>query len=137
LKSAQAQVRQPAPAPAQQTKAKKETQPQARTREPEVVIPKTTQPPPGIEAPDESQDSEEYLELHNTISGRSFNSKVAQVLTEVVDIVSENAFFNIAHVAKSGSIGKGTAINGCTDAEVVFFVQGFRTTSRTSGCQPC
>jgi len=120
LKSAQVQEQKP----------KKETQPRAPAREPEVVpppkaIPKVTQPPPGIEAPEESsQDSEEYLELHNTISGRSFNSKVAQVLTEVVDIVSENVFFNISHVVKGGSIGKGTAINGCTDAELVFFVKG-------------
>jgi len=120
LKSAQVQEQKP----------KKETQPRAPAREPEVVpppkaIPKVTKPPPGIEAPEESsQDSEEYLELHNTISGRSFNSKVAQVLTEVVDIVSENVFFNISHVVKGGSIGKGTAINGCTDAELVFFVKG-------------
>jgi len=120
LKSAQ--VQQPAQVQSQQT-PKKVTQPRP-VREPEVVAPKITQPPPGIEAPEEPQDSEEYLELHNTISGRSFNSKVAQMLTEVVDIVSENAWFNIAHVAKGGSIGKGTAINGCTDAEVVFFVQG-------------
>merc|ERR1719262_1496224 len=121
LKSAQ--VQQPAQV-LNQPKPKKETQPRVPVREPEVVTPKITQPPPGIEAPEEPQDSEEYLELHNTVSGRSFNSKVAQMLTEVVDIVSENAWFNIAHVAKGGSIGKGTAINGCTDAEVVFFVQG-------------
>jgi len=130
LKSAQ--VRQPAQVPVQQQKPKKETQPQAPVREPQVIAPpkkeaiatpKVTQPPPGIEA-DEQQDSEEYLELHNTISGRSFNSKVAQMLTEVVDIVSENAWFTIDHVVKGGSIGKGTAINGCTDAELVFFVKG-------------
>merc|ERR1719262_1649237 len=121
LKSAQ--VQQPAQV-LNQPKPKKETQPRVPVREPEVISPKTTQPPPGMEAPEEPQDSEEYLELHNTISGRSFNSKVAQLLTEVVDIVSENAWFNIAHVAKGGSIGKGTAINGCTDAEVVFFVTG-------------
>jgi hypothetical protein len=113
----------------QQQKPKKETQPRVPAREPEVIIPpkaspKVTQPPPGIEAPEEQGDSEEYLELHNTISGRSFNSKVVQILTEIVDIVSENAFFNIAHVVKGGSVGKGTAINGCTDAEVVFFVKG-------------
>merc|ERR1719387_2646974 len=119
LKSAQAQQSVQVP-----PKPKKETQLRVPVREPEVITPKATQPPPGIEAPEESQDSEEYLELHNTISGRSFNSKVAQILTEVVDIVSENAFFNIVHVAKGGSIGKGTAINGCTDAEIVFFVSG-------------
>jgi 2'-5'-oligoadenylate synthetase len=108
----------------QQQKPKKETQPPKPVREPEVVRPKVTLKPPGIETPEETSESEEYLELHNTISGRSFNSKVAQLLTEVVDIVSENAFFNISHVVKGGSVGKGTAINGCTDAEVVFFVKG-------------
>jgi 2'-5'-oligoadenylate synthetase len=111
----------------QQQKPKRETQPRVPAREPVAVParePEVTQPPPGIEAPEDSSESEEYLELHNTISGRSFNSKVAQMLTEVVDIVSENAFFNISHVVKAGSVGKGTAINGCTDAEVVFFVTG-------------
>jgi len=130
LKSAQVRqpvtVRPPAQVQVQQQKPKRETQPvHVPAREPEVIKPKVTQPPPGMEAPEpEPQESEEYLELHNTISGRSFNSKVAQMLTEVVDIVAENAFFNIEHVVKSGSIGKGTAINGCTDAEVVFFVKG-------------
>jgi len=131
LKSAQ--VRQQAPpgypvpqsTPVHQQKPKKETQPQVSVREPQVIVPpKVTQPPPGMESPEAPQESEEYLELHNTISGRSFNSKVAQMLTEVVDIVSENAFFQIENVVKSGSIGKGTAINGCTDAELVFFVKG-------------
>jgi len=124
LKSAQ--VRQTASVQVQQQKPKKETQSRVPVREPEVIAPKVIQPPPGIEVPqaEEPQESEEYLELHNTISGRSFNSKVAQILTEVVDIVSENAFFTIEHVAKAGSIGKGTAINGCNDAEIVFFVKG-------------
>jgi len=117
----------------QQQKPKKDTQPRMPAREPVVITPKAclraspvvSEPQP-VEppSPTETSESDEYLELHNTISGRSFNSKVAQILTEVVDIVTENAFFNISHVAKGGSIGKGTAINGCTDAEIVFFVQG-------------
>merc|ERR1719161_3170758 len=72
----------------------------------------------------EGSDSQEYLELHNKISGRSFNSKVAQTLNDIVDVVTEKSFLNIAQVVKGGSVGKGTAIAGMTDAEVVFFLKG-------------
>jgi len=72
----------------------------------------------------DSADSQEYLELHNTISGRSFNSKVAQTLNDIVDVVTEKSFLNISDVVKGGSVGKGTAITGTTDAEVVFFLKG-------------
>jgi len=72
----------------------------------------------------ESSDNEQYLDLHNKISGRSFNSKIAQILCDVVDVVTEKSFLNIAEVVKGGSVGKGTAISGTTDAEVVFFLKG-------------
>jgi hypothetical protein len=72
----------------------------------------------------DTSESQEYLELHNTISGRSFNSKVAQILNDIVDVVTEKSFLNIAQVVKGGSVGKGTAIAGMTDAEVVFFLKG-------------
>jgi len=141
LKSAQ--VRQPTQVPVQQHKPEKKTTPQVPVPQPQVVPPPKSAPPgislsapPGIEAPEAPQECEEYLELHNTISGRSFNSKVAQTLSEIVDVVSENAFFNILHVVKSGSTGKGTAINGCTDAELVFFVQGLPFQKQTKWLPP-
>lgn len=73
---------------------------------------------------EEASDSQQYLDLHNTISGRSFNSKIAQILNDIVEIVTEKSFLNIAEVVKSGSVGKGTAIAGTTDAEVVFCLKG-------------
>merc|ERR1719313_688682 len=79
---------------------------------------------PGTQPSADSSDSEQYLELHNKISGRSFNSKIAQILIEVVDVMLEKSFLNIAQVVKGGSVGKGTAISGTTDAEVVFFLKG-------------
>jgi len=79
---------------------------------------------PATQPSTESSDSEQYLELHNKISGRSFNSKIAQILSEVVDVVTEKSFLNIDQVVKGGSVGKGTAISGTTDAEVVFFLKG-------------
>merc|ERR1719463_355353 len=96
---------------------------QAKSSEPLLV-----QPPGLEEAPESTEGSEEYLELHNTISGRSFNSKIAQILNEVVDVVTEKSFLNISHVVKGGSVGKGTAINGVTDAELVFFCNGLPST---------
>jgi len=76
-------------------------------------------------------DGQEYLDLHNKISGRSFNSKVAQALNTIVDTVSEAMFLNIDHVVKGGSVGKGTAIAGVTDAQVVFFLNGMPNISQS------
>merc|ERR1719335_443295 len=118
LKTAvEVQQRQKATGPSRQP-----TEPRA----PAKVVEPTDGAEPATSAPTEgfSSDSEQYLELHNKISGRSFNSKIAQILTEVVDIVTEKSFLNIEQVVKAGSVGKGTAISGTTDAEVVFFLKG-------------
>jgi len=88
---------------------------------PQVAVTKIDAPAAAVA---ESADSQEYLDLHNTISGRSFNSKVAQTLNDIIELVTEKLFLNVSSVAKGGSVGKGTAINGITDAEVVFFLQG-------------
>lgn len=73
-------------------------------------------------------DSQQYVELHNKVCGRAFNSKITQALADVVEALSEAAFFDIDHVAKGGSVGKGTAISGVADAEVVFFLKGLPPT---------
>merc|ERR1719262_2070988 len=86
---------------------------------------------PAAKVSSEASDSQEYLELHNKISGRSFNSKVVQTLNDIVDIVTEKSFLNIDQVVKGGSIGKGTAISGTTDAEVVFFLKGLPPAQQT------
>jgi len=86
--------------------------------------------PPGLEempvdeASHDEVDCQQYLDLHDKICGRSFNSKIAQALNNLVETVSEVSFLNISHVVKGGSVGKGTAISGVTDAEVVFFLKG-------------
>jgi 2'-5'-oligoadenylate synthetase len=103
--------------------------PKAQNTSPEPLLVQ----PPGLEEMSQTpEDSEEYLELHNTISGRSFNSKIAQILNEVVDLVTEKSFFEISHVVKGGSVGKGTAINGVTDAELVFFCKGLPSAAQSS-----
>jgi len=68
-----------------------------------------------------------YQDLHTKISSRSFNSRVAQSLTNIKEIVLEKSFLNVADVVKGGSVGKGTAITDCQDAELVFFVKGLPT----------
>jgi hypothetical protein len=88
-------------------------------------------PPPGLEAEfvtdaveTEHVENQQYLDLHNRICGRSFNSKVAQTLTDIVDTVTRTTFLNFEKVIKGGSIAKGSAITGVSDAEIVFFVHG-------------
>jgi len=98
--------------------------PRQQREEAKVVPPRAPPSTDPSDGPAESAESQEYLDLHNTISGRSFNSKVAQTLNDIVDTVTEKSFLNISQVVKGGSVGKGTAISGTTDAEVVFFLKG-------------
>jgi hypothetical protein len=86
---------------------------QARSRPAALSQPKT-----------KVQDDTMYQELHTKISSRSFNSRVAQVLTTVAQTIEEKTFLNVAEVVKGGSVGKGTPIEDCNDAELVFFVKG-------------
>mmetsp|Transcript_57780 Transcript_57780/g.102558 ORF Transcript_57780/g.102558 Transcript_57780/m.102558 type:complete len:536 (+) Transcript_57780:99-1706(+) len=72
-----------------------------------------------------SEVNKQYLELHSKVCSRAFNSKAAKALVDVVDLIQEVTFLNVARVVKSGSMGKGTAISvGMPDAEVVLFVRG-------------
>ena len=61
-------------------------------------------PPRSRPAQIETND-ELYQELHNKISSRSFNSRVAQALTTVKDVVQEKSFLNVVEVVKGGSVG--------------------------------
>jgi len=74
-----------------------------------------------------AENEEMYQELHTKISSRSFNSRVAQALSTIKELVETKMFLNIAEVVKGGSVGKGTAITDCEDAELVFFVKGLPT----------
>lgn len=99
-------------------------------------------PPPGLEAetPDlveaEPVENQQYLDLHNRICGRSFNSKVAQTLTDIVETVSNLSFLNVEKVVKGGSIAKGSAISGVSDSEVVFFLHGVPAVSHDKWLPP-
>jgi len=93
--------------------------------------PEVSRPPAPAAAAEASVpvDGQQYLELHNKISGRSFNSKVAQTLNDIVDIVCERLFLKAEHVVKGGAVGKGTAVMGVPEAEVVLFLAGMPAAS--------
>ena len=97
-------ARAPPPAPWKQQEAPKRRSPSPRAR------PATQQ----IE-----QNEDMYQELHTKISSRSFNSRVAQALSSIKEIVEQHCFLNVVDVVKGGSVGKGTAITDCEDAELV------------------
>jgi len=111
----------------------------ARSKSPQAARPQRQTPTrtrPGAQSPPRSrpvqtpqieQNDEMYQELHNKISSRSFNSRVAQALSTVKEVVEEKSFLNVVDVVKGGSVGKGTAITDCEDAELVFFVKGLPT----------
>jgi len=98
-------------------------------------------PPPGLEPESCAQEVEpvenqQYLDLHNRICGRSFNSKVAQTLNDIVETITSFSFFNIEKVVKGGSIAKGSAVSGVSDAEIVFFVNGLPPVSHDKWLPP-
>jgi len=99
-------------------------------------------PPPGLDMPGQSDDipapieNQQYLDLHNRICGRSFNSKVAQTLNDVVETVSGLSFLNVERVVKGGSVAKGSAVTGVSDAEIVFFLNGLPTTGHDKWLPP-
>jgi hypothetical protein len=62
--------------------------------------------------------------------------KTSQALSAIVESVSERVFLNVDHIVKGGSVGKGTAIPGASDAKVVFFVKGMPVTGQDAWLQP-
>jgi len=76
------------------------------------------------------------LDFHKEMCGESFVSKTSQALSLIVDSISDLVFLNVDHVVKSGSVGKGTAIPGASDAEVVFFVKGMPVTGQDTWLPP-
>jgi 2'-5'-oligoadenylate synthetase len=99
-------------------------------------------PPPGLDMPTQAEDipapieNQQYLDLHNRICGRSFNSKVAQTLNDIVETVSTLSFLNVERVVKGGSVAKGSAVTGVSDAEIVFFLNGLPTTGHDRWLPP-
>merc|ERR1719440_1988460 len=100
----------------------------ARSKSPQVARPqRQSAPTRPVQPPKIEQNDEMYQELHNKISSRSVNSRVAQALSTVKEVVEEKTFLNVVEVVQGGSVGKGTAITDCEDAELVFFVKGLPT----------
>merc|ERR1719298_321791 len=118
------QAARPTPTPAPWSK---QEAPKRRSPSPPRARPATQQ----IE-----QNEDLYQELHTKISSRSFNSRVAQALTSIKEIVEQHCFLNVVDVVKGGSVGKGTAITDCEDAELVFFVKGLPTEGHAKWLPP-
>merc|ERR1719313_2706156 len=111
----------------------------ARAKSPQVARPQRQGTPTlsrPVQPPKIEQNDEMYQELHNKISSRSFNSRVAQALSTVKEVVEEKTFLNVVEVVKGGSVGKGTAITDCEDAELVFFVKGLPTEGHAKWLPP-
>lgn len=83
-----------------------------------------------------SVDGQQYLELHDKISSRPFNSRVTQVVKDIVAGLTDASFLDIDHVVTSGAIGKGTAISGTACADVVLFLRGLPTVGQDSWLPP-
>jgi len=106
----------------------------------------TSGAPPGLDMSNEKcsvevdtfseVEAQQYMELHSKICSRPFNSKVTQVLNDLIAAISESTFLDIDHVVNGGSIGKGTAISGDATAEVVLFCRGLPCTGQDAWLPP-
>jgi len=81
-------------------------------------------------------DGQQYMDLHNKICSRPFNSKITQVLNDLIAALSEACFLEIDHVVSGGSIGKGTAIAGAATAEVTLFLRDLPLTGQEAWQPP-
>uniref|UniRef100_A0A0G4FWE3 Uncharacterized protein n=1 Tax=Chromera velia CCMP2878 TaxID=1169474 RepID=A0A0G4FWE3_9ALVE len=78
-----------------------------------------------------------YLDLHNCCSSRCFNSRVAQTLVQVVENVKQSCILDIVEIIKGGAVGKGTAVTGSCDAELVLVMrEGKLPTTRSTVWMP-
>jgi len=90
--------------------------------------PSPVPPPPGLEiVASQAPVDQQYLDLHDEICGNGIISKTTQALNDIIDAISNVMFLNVDHIVRGGSIGKGTAISGVSDAEVIFFLKGMPT----------
>lgn len=76
------------------------------------------------------QQNHRLAELHEQICGSSFNDKAKMQLEKVAAGVQSLGCLNVRNVALGGSVGRGTAVPGANDAEVVLFVEGLPPTHR-------
>lgn len=83
-----------------------------------------------------SADNQQYIDLHSNIASRCFQAEIMEHLDGIVELVIANLCFPVAHHVKGGSVGKGTAINGCSDAQVMFYLKGFPTVTHDKWLQP-
>lgn len=82
-------------------------------------------------------DNQQYIDLHNNICSRAFNSKASKTLVDLVDFLQEGLFLNVARVTKGGSLGKGVGTSTRTpDAEVVLFLRNLPSDPRRPWLKP-
>lgn len=95
------------------TKKVKKSKPAASAPEPETVA---------LMAADNNDAA--YQDLHTKVSSRAFHSKISQDLRKLQTVVEESCFLHIEEVVRGGPIGRGTALVGNEEAELVVFVRG-------------
>merc|ERR1719421_2373133 len=69
-------------------------------------------------------DEQAFQDLHTKVSGRSFHSKISQDLRRLQQQVEDACFLTVREVVRGGPVGRGTALVGNEDAELVIFVKG-------------
>lgn len=81
-----------------------------------------TKPPTFSE--DQLEQNMQYLNLHKQLTSCSSIQKASRALDVVVKAACEGSFLQIQRVIRGGSIGRGTALPGSTDAKAMLVLAG-------------
>jgi len=120
-KSVVTALRENNPAPKQE---KKEKAPEPKKKKADKnLLPAQAAVAPAAAPLDATEDAP-FQELHNKVSSRSFHSKIVQDLRKLQSTVEESCFLHVEEVVRGGPVGRGTALVGNEDAELVVFVRG-------------
>jgi len=112
----------PAPKQEKKEKAPPNEAPRPKKKQADKNLPPAS-PAPAAAPLDASEDAP-FQELHNKVSSRSFHSKIVQDLRKLQTTVEESCFLHVEEVVRGGPVGRGTALVGNEEAELVVFVRG-------------
>jgi len=114
-------------APKQEKKEKAPQEPKKKKADKNLPAPVAAAP---VAAPLDATEDAPFQELHNKVSSRSFHSKIVQDLRKLQSAVEESCFLHVEEVVRGGPVGRGTALVGNEDSELVVFVRGLPTTGQ-------
>jgi len=77
-----------------------------------------------------------YLELHSQITSSEKLQEVNRALESTIKAASEGSFLSVSRAVRGGSLGRGTAIEGSSDAKALLLLSGMPPVGRAAWLPP-